>query len=137
MHRRFPRRALKFSLSPLRMPFRHARARLPDCISIIGQIRRDLYSTSITAFRVIALLKTRDEDGGTTRDSWRKSLRLQASKQQPLAMLKLLRGQESSHEHEGREPLQSQGSRRRLVSTASGKNSHWKAQRRKDLSRGV
>jgi hypothetical protein len=25
------------------MPFRHARARLPDCISIIGQIRRDLY----------------------------------------------------------------------------------------------
>ena len=34
LHRRFPRRALKFSLSPLRMPFRHARARLPDCISI-------------------------------------------------------------------------------------------------------
>ena len=31
------------SLSPLRMPFRHARARLPDCISIIGQIRRDLH----------------------------------------------------------------------------------------------
>ena len=31
------RRALKFSLSPLRMPFRHARARLPDCLSIIGQ----------------------------------------------------------------------------------------------------
>jgi len=25
------------------MPFRHARARLPDCISIIGQIRRDLH----------------------------------------------------------------------------------------------
>src|SRR6266516_1525504 len=33
------RRALKFALSPLRMPFRHARARLPDCISIIGQKR--------------------------------------------------------------------------------------------------
>src|SRR5579863_7738553 len=29
----------------LRMRFRHARARLSDCISIIGQIRRDLYST--------------------------------------------------------------------------------------------
>jgi len=26
LHRRFPGRALKFSLSPLRMPFRHARA---------------------------------------------------------------------------------------------------------------
>jgi hypothetical protein len=26
------------------MPFRHARARLPDCISIIGQIRRDLHA---------------------------------------------------------------------------------------------
>jgi len=25
------------------MPFRHARARLPDCISIIGQIRLDLH----------------------------------------------------------------------------------------------
>src|SRR5436190_11329541 len=29
------RRALKFSLSPLRMPFRHARARLSDCLSMI------------------------------------------------------------------------------------------------------
>jgi hypothetical protein len=29
LHRRFPRRALKFSLSPLRIPFRHARARQP------------------------------------------------------------------------------------------------------------
>src|ERR1700720_3788578 len=28
LHRRFPRRALKFFLSPLRMPFRHARAQL-------------------------------------------------------------------------------------------------------------
>ena len=37
------RRALKSSLSPLRMPFRHARARLSDCISIIGQICRDLH----------------------------------------------------------------------------------------------
>ena len=26
------------------MPFRHARARLPDCISIIGQIRRNLHA---------------------------------------------------------------------------------------------
>jgi len=25
------------------MPFRHARTRLPDCIPIIGQIRRDLH----------------------------------------------------------------------------------------------
>jgi len=25
------------------MPFRHARARLPDCISIIGQIHPDLH----------------------------------------------------------------------------------------------
>ena len=31
-------RALKFSLSPLRMPFRHARARLPD--SMIGHVAR-------------------------------------------------------------------------------------------------
>ena len=52
---------------------------------------------------------------------WRKSLRLQTAEQQPLAMLKLLRGQESSHQHEGREPRQSQGCRRRLVSTARGK----------------
>jgi len=40
-HDRF---ALKFSLSLLRMPFRYARARPRDCISIIGQILRDLYS---------------------------------------------------------------------------------------------
>src|SRR5580700_2047142 len=80
--------------------------------------------------------RTRDECGGTTHDSWRKSLRLQTAEQQPMAMLKLLRGQESSYQHEGRQPLQSQGSRRRLVSTASGKTSHWRAQSRKDLPRG-
>ena len=39
----FPGEHSSFSLSPLRMPFRHARARLPDCISIIGQIRQDLH----------------------------------------------------------------------------------------------
>src|SRR5580658_5417061 len=81
--------------------------------------------------------RTRDENGGTTHDPWRKSLHIQTAEQQPMAMLKLLRGQKSSYQHEGREPLQSQGSRRRLVSTASGKTSHWRAQGRKDLSRGV
>src|SRR5271168_1216630 len=80
--------------------------------------------------------RTRDQDGGTTHDSWRKSLHLQTAEQQPLAMLKLLRGQESSYQHQGREPRQSQGCRRGLVSTASGKASHWRAQSRKDLSRG-
>ena len=44
------RRALKYSLSPLRMPFRHARARLPDCISIIGQIRGDLHARHTTRY---------------------------------------------------------------------------------------
>jgi hypothetical protein len=32
-------RALKFFSSPLRLPFRHARARLSDFVSMIGQIR--------------------------------------------------------------------------------------------------
>ena len=39
-------------------------------------------------------------------------------------MLKLLRGQESSHQHEGRQSLQSQGNRRGLVPTASRKTPH-------------
>jgi hypothetical protein len=38
LHRWFPRRALKFSLSPLRMPFRHARTRLTNCLSMMGRI---------------------------------------------------------------------------------------------------
>jgi len=38
-----------------------------------------------------ALIRTGDENGGTTHDSWRQSLRLQAAEQQPLTMLQLLR----------------------------------------------
>ena len=47
-------------------------------------------------------------------------------------MLKLFRGQESSHQHEGREPLQSQGNRRGLVSAASRETPRWGDQERKD-----
>ena len=63
------------------MPFRHARARPPDCISIIGQIHRDLhvrhhneigevakYSYN-TALRDITALVERGENAGWTLDS--------------------------------------------------------------------
>src|SRR5271163_18029 len=50
-------------------------------------------------------LKQRNEDAGTTHHPWRQGSRLQASKQQLVAMLKLCRGQKSPHQHEGREPL--------------------------------
>jgi hypothetical protein len=53
--------------------------------------------TSVT-FSVLAPLRTRNENAGTTHDPWRQGSRLQASKQQPLAVLKLLRWQKSAHQ---------------------------------------
>jgi hypothetical protein len=48
-------------------------------------------------------------------------VRLQTPEQQQMAMLKLFRGQESSYQHEGREPGQSQGRRRGPLSQLQGK----------------
>src|ERR1700683_1594532 len=51
------------------------------------------------------LLNRETEDGGTTHDLWRQGLHLQAPEQQPLAMLKLFRGQQSIIENKWREWL--------------------------------
>src|SRR5882762_10441469 len=56
--------------------------------------------------------------------------------QQPLAVLKLFHGQESTHQHQRREPLQSPRNRRELVPTALWKTPRWRDQKRKVLSRG-
>src|ERR1700693_5759913 len=100
--------------------------------------KRVIAYTFIAHFRVLAPLPE-ETKMPERHDPERKGPRLQAPEQQPLAVLKLFRGQESSHQHKdkGRELLQRQGNRRGLVSAASRETPRWGDQQRKDVWRSV
>ena len=74
---------------------------------------------------------------GTPHDPGRQGSRLQTSEQRLLAMFQLPRQEKPPHEHEGREPVESQGDRRRLVTAAPRQAPHRRDQNRENLRRSV